>query len=128
MKTVLIVDDSEMDQYIFNQTLKKMKMEFEIITAFDGQEALDIINSTDKKIDLIMLDINMPGLDGHEFLDIYSEDNTRIAPVVVMLTSSDQTQDKEKALEFQCVKDYLVKPITKEKIQNLTSYLEKEQQ
>jgi len=58
----------------------------------------------------------MPRMNGHEFLKVFTEDNSRVIPVVVMLTSSDQQKDKDQAFTYKCVKDYLLKPISEEDI------------
>jgi len=88
----------------------------ELYIASDGKEAIEILESMPADPDLILLDINMPRMNGHEFLKVFTKDNTRTIPVVVMLTSSDQKQDKEQAFEYKCVKDYLLKPISEDDV------------
>lgn len=120
MKTILIVDDSESDQFYNEVVITTHNQDIKIIKAYDGQEALECINKyPDDEIDLILLDINMPRMNGHDFLKAYSQNGTREIPVVVMLTSSDQDVDKEKAFKHKCVKDYLLKPISEETLKEL---------
>jgi len=110
MKTVMIIDDSETDQYLSTHIIKKYDANIEILQAYDGEEALEILKALPTQPDLIFLDINMPRMNGHEFLEEYDKWEKR-SEVIIMLTSSDQKQDKEKSLAYQCVKKYYVKPI-----------------
>lgn len=115
---ILLVDDNETDQF-FNETLiEDFDPEIKILQAYDGQEALNAIASAEQKPDVILLDINMPGMNGFEFLEEYSK-NCDFSTVIVMLSSSDQGDDKQKALSYDCVKSYFVKPLDNEKIRTL---------
>ncbi len=111
MVTILVIDDSEGDQLYNEIILSDYFGEIEILKAYDGVEALEMLEGQEKEPDLILLDINMPRMNGHEFLQTYSEENQRDTPVIVMLTSSNQEQDKNNAKQYKCVKDYLLKPI-----------------
>lgn len=63
----------------------------------------------DEKPDLIMLDLNMPDMDGWDFLD-YASKAPDLPPIVV-LTSSIDPRDRSRAFGYKCVKDFLVKPV-----------------
>lgn len=119
MKTILIIEDNEADQFLGQAIISSVRPDIEILKAGDGQQALEILEEIGKEPDLILLDINMPRMDGHQFLEAFTDHNAREIPVVVMLTSSDQERDKEQAMAYRCVKDYLLKPIKKENIQKL---------
>lgn len=119
MKTILIIEDNEADQFLGQAIISSVRPDIEILKASDGQQALEILEEIGKEPDLILLDINMPRMDGHQFLEAFTDHNAREIPVVVMLTSSDQERDKEQAMAYRCVKDYLLKPIKKENIQKL---------
>lgn len=110
MNTVMIIDDSDTDQYLSTHIIKKYDSNIEILQAYDGEEALEILKALPIQPDLIFLDINMPRMNGHEFLEEYDKWEKR-SEVIIMLTSSDQEQDKKKSLAYQCVKKYYVKPI-----------------
>lgn len=124
MRQILLIEDSEADQYIFQYFMKKKKPDVEIIITNDGEHALEVLKKMEAEPDLIFLDINMPVMNGHEFLKEFTEDNSREIPVVIMLTSSDQEQDKAQAMSFKCVKEYLVKPLKAEHIEMLDSFFE----
>jgi CheY-like chemotaxis protein len=106
----MIIDDSDTDQYLSTHIIKKYDSNIEILQAYDGEEALEILKALPIQPDLIFLDINMPRMNGHEFLEEYDKWEKR-SEVIIMLTSSDQEQDKKKSLAYQCVKKYYVKPI-----------------
>lgn len=125
--SVLVVEDSEPDQFLCKVMLERFNPEINVMQAYDGQEALDFLaEAGEKQPDLIFLDINMPGMDGYEFLEKYcgKQDNIVSAKKkadIVMLTSSSFAGDKEKSLSYDCVKDYLMKPFTVDKIKSVVT-------
>jgi CheY-like chemotaxis protein len=116
--TVLVVDDSEIDQFIAKHMLEKCAPTYNILQAFDGQEALDVLVQTGFPPKLILLDINMPRMNGLEFLAEY-EKSELLKSDVVMLTSSFQDSDRNKCLAHKCVKQYLTKPAVIENFERL---------
>ncbi len=105
----MIVDDSEGDQVLTKIMIEDYNSEIEILQAYDGREALDILSNLSSPPTVIFLDINMPGIDGYGFLEDYN--TWQIRSPVVMITSSDQPKDKEKSLSYECVKKYCIKPV-----------------
>lgn len=125
MKTILIVDDSEGDQFYTGLIFEAECEGILILSAYDGQEALNVLKKhKDKPPDLILLDINMPRMNGHEFLTEHAKNTGDEIPVIVMLTSSDQERDKEQALAYACVKDYLLKPLKADIVPKLTALVD----
>lgn len=116
MKTILMVDDNEADHFLTREMIKLEYPDVEILTAYDGEQALEMLRGQDIKPDLILLDINMPRMNGHEFLAEYSDNNTRELPIVIMLTSSSQERDRNMAMQYHCVKGYLTKPVMSDNI------------
>jgi CheY-like chemotaxis protein len=108
--SALIVDDSESDQMLAQIAIEEFDSSINILQAYDGEEALEILNSSDEQPDVIFLDINMPGMDGHEFLKTYNEKDDH-SPIVVMLTSSNNKRDKDQCMAFPFVKKYIIKPL-----------------
>jgi chemosensory pili system protein ChpA (sensor histidine kinase/response regulator) len=109
--TVLIVDDSLSMRHVLSQAVKKAG--WIPVPARDGVEALEIIHRTTRPFDLVLLDIEMPRMDGYEFLSTIRSQKVRADLPIVMLTSrsSDKHRDKAKALG---VTDYMVKPFQEE--------------
>ncbi len=117
---VLIVDDNELDRYILRRQLTKIGVE-SIIEKDDGSTALEFLQDYDKNALLypdefppvvIFLDINMPKVDGFDFLKEFSTMRSRseLASIVVcMYSSSERLEDKEKAAKFDFVADFIVK-------------------
>ena len=119
IKTALMVEDSEPDQFLNSRALKDFDDNIEVLQAYDGEEALDILRERNGDIDIIFLDINMPGMNGFEFLDAYKSEHAHNNMVVIMLTSSAQEKDIQKSRDYSFVKEYLVKPLNAEVITEL---------
>ncbi|QDS94266.1 Response regulator MprA [Roseimaritima multifibrata] len=124
MNTILLIDDDELDQYLCSRVFKRSGLSLNLLTASDGVEALELLSDTERCPDLILLDINMPRMNGLEFLTEFSKFEHRDLPVIVMLTSSDQRSDREAAMKHPAVKDYFLKPLCKEMIEKLVSLVQ----
>lgn len=111
MNCVMIIDDSEADQYLAKDAIEEFDSNIKTLQAYDGQEALEILKDLPVQPDVIFLDINMPRMNGHEFLAEYDVwDNA--AKVIIMLTSSEQEEDKTKSIAYRSVLDYFTKPLS----------------
>jgi CheY-like chemotaxis protein len=119
MKNVLLVDDDSIANFLNTKTLERMGYANQIDTALNGQEALSLFNEyyqgTRQLPDLILLDINMPIMDGFEFLEAFRKLRLpRIEEVrVVIVTTSSHPNDLLRAKALG-VKHYLTKPLTPE--------------
>ena len=118
---ILVVDDDENDQFICEYTIRKFDPAIRLLKAFDGAEALAILRETTP--DAIILDINMPVMNGFEFLDHYAAEFEVHAPVVAMLTSSHLGKDRERAMQYSFVKSYFEKPLTAEHLKLMSDLL-----
>lgn len=116
---ILVIDDSETDQFICSCILEEYNKNIEILKAYDGKEGLEVLSSLDKPPELILLDINMPRMNGHEFLEEYAKLGNDATSVVVMLTSSAQEKDKEQAMKYGFVRQYQQKPLSVEAVQKM---------
>jgi two-component system chemotaxis response regulator CheY len=87
-KSVLIVDDSNTMRKIVARSLRQAGIDFDpILEAADGQEALNVL--ADNKVDIVLSDINMPNMNGLEFLKAKSEDDAiKDIPVVMISTET----------------------------------------
>ena len=105
---VLIVDDSAT---IRNQAAKVVeKAGFRTITANNGAEALELLLSGKWEPDLILSDVEMPQIDGWQFLDYVKTDDNFGSIPVVMITSLDQPEYRKRAFDLGA-SDYIVKPV-----------------
>ncbi|NPA03253.1 MAG: response regulator [Epsilonproteobacteria bacterium] len=109
---VLYVDDDIVSRKLFETILKKSPYVYETLEAKDGKEALEILNKNGD-IDLILLDIIMPRMDGIEMLEFMKKD-PRFDNIPVIVLSTDDSQ-KIKALEIGA-NDFLSKPIKEEEL------------
>jgi CheY-like chemotaxis protein len=120
--SILIIDDSESEHIIAKYAIEAYDAQIQIYSAFDGQEALDLLTTLTVQPDVILLDINMPGMDGHEFLVEYEKTDYK-SSVVAMLTSSDQESDRKKCLKYPFVRQYLFKPLEVKDLQTIAGTL-----
>ena len=120
--SILVVDDDENDQFICEYTIRKFDPAIRVLKAFDGSEALDILHR--ETPNAIILDINMPVMNGFEFLDRYAEEFEVHAPVVAMLTSSHLGTDRERALQYSFVRSYFEKPLQADHLRVMAELLD----
>ena len=106
MAKVLLVEDNEMHRDMLSRRLARRG--FEVVLAVDGQQGVDLAHS--EKPDIILMDMNLPVMDGWEATRrIKSDDRTRSMPVIG-LTAHAMSGDRERALEAGC-DDYDTKPV-----------------
>ncbi len=124
--SVLLVDDDEINNFISIKLIKKALLNTEIIACLNGKFAIDQLveiqrNDPSKLPDYILLDINMPIMNGWEFLDEYKRLN--IDPSgkskIFIISSSVFSNDINKARSYPLVKDFISKPLNVEKIVEL---------
>lgn len=114
---VMLVDDNEADNYLARLIIEESGLADVVLTFEDAALAISHLSAPDSHcVDLILLDIRMPRMDGFQFLDAYERlpMDRRANAVVVMLTTSLNPIDIERARCFDCVSDYLEKPLTEE--------------
>lgn len=115
---IFLVDDDPINNLINKRLLGKTTITKEVQEFLGGEEALKKLEeiSPESRL-LIFLDINMPVLSGWEFLNRYLEFFAHRNDKIVILSSSIDFQDRQRADEYQVVKGFLEKPLTIEKIQ-----------
>jgi putative two-component system response regulator len=105
---ILVVDDEPLNAKLLEALLAPMN--YEVIKAFNGEEALSLVSKVD--VDLVLLDIMMPGLDGYEVCQhLKASEATRLIPIV-MVTALDDIEAKIKGIEVGA-DDFLTKPPNK---------------
>lgn len=118
-KKILVVDDSD----IIRNLLKKMfNDEYEIITADDGQEALDIISKNNDFFG-VLLDLNMPNVNGFAVLDYFKQNSLFSKIPVAIITGDDSKEIIEKAFTYTIV-DVLSKPFNEMNVRRVITSME----
>jgi CheY-like chemotaxis protein len=116
---VLVVDDEEGVLYLISTILKKAG--HEAITASSGEECLEMLKT--ERPDLILLDVMMPGLDGHDTCKKIKNDGEYRSIPVAMLTVKSGDADKLRSLQ-DCTADWhIAKPVEKEKLVEIVNWL-----
>ncbi len=123
MLKILLIDDDDIVLMIQRKLLERCGINKEILSFKKGREALDyLIAEEEKQSFLILLDINMPGMNGWQFLCRLAELKMSHDIKVVMVTSSIDSYDREAAIEYERVIGFFEKPITPENCENLKKY------
>ena len=124
IKNILLVDDDEITNFLNSQLIEGKEVAENVHTVLNGQEALDYLkkhcidrSNGERCPSVIFLDLNMPVMDGFEFLEKfnYLEEIDKNGLPVFILTSSENKSDVSKAERFN-VTGYISKPLTTEKV------------
>ncbi|MEK6481713.1 response regulator [Catalinimonas sp. 4WD22] len=108
---VLMIDDNELDLLISRKLISKQVSSLEFTEFNNAAEALQHLESReDNNFDIILLDLNMPEMNGWDFLEEYQKLPAHKANVYI-LTSSLDTRDKLRSKEYESVKGYFDKPL-----------------
>lgn len=114
---VFLVDDDPINNLINRRLLGKTGISNRIEEFLGGEDALEKIRELNQEDSLIIfLDINMPVLNGWEFLNKYLELFPQRNDKIIILSSSIDFQDRQKATEYAIVSGFLEKPLTIDKI------------
>jgi CheY-like chemotaxis protein len=114
----LIVDDDEMTTYLHKVFVTQNKFDLDPHVFYHGESTIEYLkeNYDPNKIYCVFLDINMPIMDGWEFLEALNKENIKDNVWVVMLTSSVNPVDKQKANSYKQVLEYIEKPLNDSKL------------
>jgi len=116
-KKFLVVDDDEIFLFTANYVLKKLFPDMEIITSKNGEEALEQLKN--EVPEAMFLDLNMPIMDGWEVLDNLSANNKKAPFPIIIVTSSIDPTDKEKANKHPFKPNFVEKPLSEESLSSL---------
>lgn len=113
-KPILLVEDDKVDAMTVERAMREISISNELVVKGNGEEALDYLKTCDELPCLIFLDLNMPKMNGLEFLnEIKNDINLKRTPVIVLTTSQDLT-DKTESYNLG-VSGYINKPVDYER-------------
>lgn len=122
---VMLIEDDMIEIMKLNRTIGKLKLKHTIIEANNGEEALELLSEKDNLPDIILLDLNMPKINGIEFLNILKNDESLKYIPTVILTTSNNHKDLHECFKIG-VSGYVLKPLKYEvyveKIEKILSY------
>ena len=122
IQTALLIDDEKIDQMMYRRVIERTGLVDELLSFQYAEEALDHLKASDRTpVDVIFLDINMPRMNGFEFLETATRE---LGPgfakaVVIMLTTSLNPRDRERAATFPVVREYISKPLSADDVQDV---------
>lgn len=122
---VFLIDDDSINNFINARLIKRTNVSDDLAICLNGKEAIAYLNKLlqEKKEcpSLILLDINMPVMDGFEFVEAFQELEfaNKNEVVIVMLTTSQNSMDIERVNTSKSISGYINKPLTEEKIRNV---------
>ncbi len=124
LDSVLLVDDNPLDNLLHSRALLKagvVEGEDRIRTASDGQDGVEMLQRAKEEgaewfpPDLILVDVHMPRMNGFEFVEGAGklvEGGRRPCSIVLMVTSSQDAEDKQRAAGNTCIREFIPKPLT----------------
>jgi CheY-like chemotaxis protein len=120
--TILLVEDDQLDAMDIKRSLDKLNVLYKLVVAKNGEEAIDMMKGNHEVTlenlpDIILIDINMPRMNGLEFLQVIRDTPEWKKIKCFMITTSDEKVDKEAAKKLG-VSGYILKPF---KINNTSS-------
>ncbi|NUH63869.1 response regulator [Sulfitobacter sp. S0837] len=124
--TVMTVDDEKVDQMLYRRILERSDLVDRVIGFRMAQDALAYLRLADRDpVDVILLDVNMPQMNGFEFLEhaVAELGDDFVNGVVIMLTTSLNPEDRARALQFDVVRDCLDKPLRRENLSAIAEML-----
>ncbi len=130
LNSILLIDDDESSNFLNTIFINKLNVDIDVHSTLNGQEGLDfIMNKGDFEGDdklstpcMIMLDINMPLMDGWQFMEKYDElvpEEIKKNIFIVLVTISDSDEDKRKAKENPYINEFIQKPLSDIKFKKL---------
>lgn len=122
LKKVLIIDDDDLSIFLIGLTIEDIDFIESYDSVTSGWEALNYLENCDGDApELILVDLNMPEMDGYEFIQRFEDQYMASLPdtCLVVVTSSQRENDKAKSLSFRSVKGFIHKPLTEEKLKTI---------
>ncbi len=109
--TIVFIDDDDIAHYLLKSLIKLQRPDLSLTSFLSPFEALELMDDKAFEASVLFLDINMPKMNGWEFLEELERRNYAMPPVY-MLTSSEDAKDINRVGEFKSVLGYFTKPMT----------------
>ncbi|MEM7439991.1 MAG: response regulator [Pseudomonadota bacterium] len=126
IETLVLIDDDTVDQMICKRIVERSGLVRRFVPFLNGRDALNFLRQRERPdVDALLVDINMPGMSGLDFLEAACrEHGTGFAKIVViMLTASLSPRDTDRAAELDLVNDYFDKPLNREHLDKIAGDL-----
>jgi two-component system, chemotaxis family, chemotaxis protein CheY len=120
---ISLIDDDRIFQQVTKKIIEESSLADCVLQFHDGEEAMHYLvahrNETDLLPDVIFLDLNMPYMDGWQFLDVFKKQKFRKKMIIYIISSSISLKDQERARTYSSVTDYMVKPMSRTDFESL---------
>lgn len=122
---ICLIDDDKIYQFTAKKIIESTNLTKAVLSFFNGEEAIDFFKSNLQNVDsipdIIFLDINMPIKDGWQFLEDFKSllNDVKKDITIYMVSSSVDDYDIKKSKEYSFVTDYIIKPINRERFEQL---------
>ena len=123
LDSILLIDDNEADNYLHKMVIEELGCAKQVHVVYDGEEAIQYLTQKNNGHipipDVIFLDINMPKMNGWEFLEAYEKlvaEERRCKALVLMLTTSLNPDDYQLADQNDNIKAFMNKPLTADQL------------
>lgn len=124
IKKTYIIDDDSIFVFVLKKLLEKHQDFGTVVDFKDGHQALELLLAKDSELPcVILLDLNMPLLDGWQFLERLEKTQLNSQLNVFVMSSSIDVTDIEKSKQYSVVKDFISKPINHEKLDRIIESL-----
>ncbi len=126
-KSIFIIDDDALYKLLLIKSIDKLDIEVQVNCFANGKEGFDAVYNYSKETenlpDIIFLDINMPEMDGWEFIDAFLQIQDTLAKkiTIYIVSSSIAFQDTEKANRYKEISGYIVKPFQSDCLKKILS-------
>jgi CheY-like chemotaxis protein len=124
---IFLVDDDQIYQFTAKKTLESMGLSGKISAFADGQQAIqhikDNLSNSEELPDVIFLDINMPVMDGWQFVEEYQKLQLGKKVSLYMVSSSVDEADLKRSKDYGVIDDYIIKPVGRSRFEELLSLL-----
>lgn len=122
LQKVLIIDDDDLSIFLMGLTIDEIDFIKKYDSVNSGWEALKYLEKSNNSVpEIIFVDLNMPEMDGYEFIQHYEEKFASVYPQtgIIVVTSSQRESDKTRSLSFKTVKGFIHKPLEEKEIRKI---------